>query len=57
MNLKKSFLDGCDVFVDKSIQESLAAIGQFEIQLRSALSDRNIKGVSQQHFNEIESAS
>ena len=45
--LKQGFLDGADVFVDKTIQESLTAIGQFEIQLRSTLHDHNLKGVSQ----------
>ncbi|XP_041481243.1 kinesin-like protein KIF14 isoform X2 [Lytechinus variegatus] len=42
--LKQGFLDGADVFVDKTIQESLTAIGQFEMQLRSALHDHNLKG-------------
>lgn len=42
--LKQGFQDGADVFVDKTIQECLTAIGQFEIQLRSALQDRNLKG-------------
>ncbi|XP_011676135.2 kinesin-like protein KIF14 isoform X2 [Strongylocentrotus purpuratus] len=42
--LKQGFLDGADVFVDKTIQESLTAIGQFEMQLRSTLHDHNLKG-------------
>ncbi|XP_071481361.1 kinesin-like protein KIF14 [Diadema antillarum] len=42
--LKQGFLEGADVFVDKTIQESLTAIGQLEIQLRSALQDHNLKG-------------